>query len=638
MRTPIAGLQNAWFDSENVDDSDLTLEQNYNNLIESGIINNHFGSGVLPNALAQNVLFNSTLTSGLLDGKALSFQAQPSDTNYGNQLQVVLSGSLAAGNRTVKVLIIGLDFQNNLQYDTFTFHTNEAQVTRNHYRAVLTLLLNDFVGQQTQSLNLGGTLVIQETLSFSMSRDCLMISQNVQPNLFFRDFFVSSGGTLSNVLSAALPSYNINSLNIMTGYLQLRSLSDDVSQIGQKFLATTNNIQKITLLMSIVNDVTPTNLTWSGYLNVNLYPLQTTVACSTDITPNLAIDFDPSNIPIVQLSFSYNDFLNNGIVLSSVPQPVDFIFSSTAAATGVAITPNNYYAVTTMRAGISNTDNTQLQFAVGTNSATDTIETLFNGSIWTDVPEEAIWFEIWTDAAKVSDGQAYDNGNGMIIPKTEINPTTQLTVDYSLDQIQFVRNDVYYALAQATIQESEPVQDDRTGNTVLSQKQYVPTIALYNQLGLSNIQNVSDPLIIGTISDENVKSVNSTPLLYNFHEYGMIDNQLVIKVITDTTDGYRYDTGIIELLSELVEGNLISATIVPNTAAPNTAFKIVKSELITMIYGDVNGDGVVDENDLTAIQNVMGYNLNYMPTYAQYITNTTYFIGATSIAWSVVNP
>jgi hypothetical protein len=637
-KTPVSAPQNLWFDAENVDDLDLTLEQNYNNLIQAGIRNNHFGSGVLANSLLPNVLFNSTLANGLLDGKAISAQNQPSDPNLGNQLQVQLSGSLAAGNRTVKVLIVGLDFQSNLQYDALTFHTNETQFTSAHYTKILTIFLNDFIGSEVQSLNLGGTLLISEASQFTLSRDCVMVSQDYQPNLFFRDFFVSSGGTLVNALSAALPSYNISNLGITTSYSSLRALveNDVSSQIGQKFQATTNNIQKITLLMAVVNNTTPSNLQWSGDLIVSLYPLQTSVSCPSDIAPSSAINFDPTNIPLVQLSITYASLMQSGIVLNGIPQPVDFIFSNTSVGSGLTITPNSFYAITVKRAGSAST--CQLQFAVGTNSATNTIETLFNGTTWTNVPQEALWFQVWTDAAKVSDGQAYDNGNGMIIPKTITNSLTGLTTDYSLNQLQFVSSNIYYALAQATVQDSAPVQDEITGNNVDSNQQFVPSITLFTQAGLANIQNVSNPLIIGTISDENIKSPNTTPLLYKFHEYGIVNNELVIKVITDTTDGYRYDPSIIELVSELVEGNLGNATITPNVSNPNLSYRVVKGELITMTYGDVNGDGIVNEEDLLAIQSLMGYNLNSIPTYNGYVSDTNTFVNATAITWSVVNP
>jgi hypothetical protein len=641
MRIPVSALQNIWSDSQNVSDTNLTLEQNYNNQIQSGIINNHFGTGVLPDALTQHILFDSSLATGLLDGVAISPQAQPTDNNDGNQLQVSLTNSQATGTRTVKVLIIGLDFQSNLQYDTFVFNKNESQFSSKHYTTILTIMLNDFTGISSQSFNLGGEIVISEANPLTLSRDCKMIAQDTAPNLFFRDFFVSSGGTLTNVLSAALPSYNINTLNITTGYSQLRSLveNDVSSQIGQKFLASTNNIQKITLLMAVSSAGNPNNsttLVWTGDLLISIYQLQSTVSCITDITPNLAIDFDPSNVPLAQLSFNYNSLLNNGIQLNTVPQPVDFIFSNTLVGSGLVITPGNYYVVTAKRAGSD--DTCQIQFAVAVNSSSTTRETLFNGSVWTDIPQESLWFQVWTDAAKVSDGQAYDSGHGVVVPKTQENLTTGITQDYVLNQIQFVRNDLYYALLQATTTQSVPVQNEKTGNNVNSEQQFTPSISLLNINALSNIQSVSGPLILGTITDQNVKAFSSGNLILNaaFHEYGMVNNQLVIKIITDSTDP-RYDQNIIELVSELVAGNLNGAQIIPNTANPNFFYRISKAELIEMIYGDVDGNGVIDNNDILVAQQLINSNLNLIPSYNQYVDQTTLFISDISLTWQIMN-
>lgn len=638
MRIPVSAPQNIWFDSEDVDDSDLTLEQDFNNQIQTGIINNHFGSGILPDTLNQVILFDSNLATGLLDGKPISAQAQPADNQYGNQLSVALTGSMAAGTRTVKVLIIGLNFEQNLQYDALTFHTNETQITSQHYVSVLTILFNDFIGSASQSFNLGGRIVISDTAPVTLSRDCVMVAQNYQPNLFFRDFFVSSGGTIGNVLTAALPDYNINTLNIATGYLQLASIvENDVStQIGQKFLTTTNNIQKITLLMSVgASAGTPNNFVWTGDILVSVYPLQSTVNCSTDITPQLAIEYDPSGVPIAQLSFNYSSLLNAGIQLSTVPQPVDFVFSNTPLGAGTAIISGNYYTVTVKRAGSAN--NCQIQLAVGANSSTTMWQTVFNGSTWTDIPSQSLWFEVWTDAAKVSDGQGYDVGHGIVIPKTNENPLTGATQDYVLNQLPFNGNETFYALLQAVSQQSTPVQDERTGNPVNSEQQFVPSVSLLNINALNNIQGVSDPLVVGTIWDQNVKvySAYNSTLSAAFHEYGMVNNEIVIKVVTNTTDGYRYDQNIIELVAAIVEGNLNGAMFTPNAANPNLFYKVAKAELITMLYGDVDGNGIINQNDLLLAQQLLNSNLNVFPSYQQYIVQTTYFVQDSNLAWTI---
>lgn len=637
-RIPVSAPKNIFFDSQDVDDDDLTTEQNFNDQIQSGIINNHLGTGVLPDALIQHVLFDSSLANGLLDGKPINAQAQPTDNNFGNQLEIELSNSNAAGKRFVKVLVIGLDFQNNLQYDTFSFHKNEKQISSKHYKIILSIMFNDLVGAVSQSFNLGGKVVIREANPLSLSRDVIMIAQNKEPNVFLRDFFVASG-TLASTLIAALPSYNVDNLNINISYKQLRSIveNDVSSQIGQKFLSYTNNIQKISLLLSVINNAVPSNLIWTGDLIVSIYQLQTTLDCPTDVVPQLAIDFHPSNIPLAQLSVNYGSLFNNGVVLNTVPQPVEFIFSNTPVGSGMLISPGNYYAVTIKRAGSA--DTAQIQLAVGNNTATDTRETLFNGSVWVDVPEESLWFEVSTDAAKVSDGQAYDTGHGIQVTKTTIDPTTELTVDYVLDKIPFVRNDVYYALVRANTKESVPVQDERTGNPIDSIQQFVPSVSLLNATSLANIQGATSPLTIGAISDKNIKIYNSAiaTLSAAFHEYGMAQNQIVIKVVNDPSDGYRYDLNILELVSEIVNGNLNGAKFIPNISNPGVYYRVAKAELIDMIYGDVNGDGIVDNADLLAAQILAGTDLNFAPTYSQYLSLTSLFVNDTPITWHIIN-
>lgn len=640
MRIPISTPKNIWFNARNVDDEDLTLEQQHNEQNQAAIVNNQFGSGVIPEALLPHILFDSATITSLLDGKALFPQAQPSDNNLGNQLEVELSGSKAAGKRTVKVLVIGLDFQNNLQFDALTFNRNELQTTSKHYRSLLMLMTNDLIGVNGQSFNLGGRVIVRETSPIELSRDCKMIAQDTQPNLFFRDFFVGAGTTLVGVLSAALPSFSVDSLGITSGFKQLRSIveNDVSSQIGQKFLASTNNVQKITLLLSVVNNLTPNNLVWTGDLLISIYQLQSMVACPSDIVPQLAIDFDPSNVPLAQLSVNYTSLLNAGVVLNTVPQPVDFVFSNTGVGSGLLITPGNYYAVSVKRAG--SPDTCQIQLATGVNTSSIQRETLFNGNIWTDVPEESLWFQVWTDAAKVSDGQAYDAGHGVQVPKVQIDPTTQLTKDFSLGGIQFVRNDVYNALLQADTEQLVQIQDERTGEPVFSQQQFVPEITLLNALGLANIQNVDAPLVLGTITDQNVKAFNpAAPVLTAaMHEYGMVGNQIVFKVITDPTDGYRYDQNIIELVSELVEGNLNGAKFTPNVANPSVFYRIARAELLTLKYGDIDGNCVIDTNDLLISPILVGTDLNTIPTQNQYITNITPFVNDANLIWQLIDP
>ena len=624
-RNPVSGIKNIWFDSQQVDNTDLTLEQNFNDTIESSTISNHIGTGILPEVLVQNILFDSDLASGFLDGTVVETQNQPADNNFGNQLEITLSNSVARGRKAVKIGIIGLDFESNLQYETFYFRNNETQIGRKHFAKILTILFNDFLGNPDLSFNLGGRIVIKEAKPLSLSRLPVMVAQDVQPNLFFRDLFLDGFLSLTSFLQSALPLYNIDSLNIYTSELDNKILlSNDVtSQIGEKFLATTNNIQKISLLLSVRNLVVGSedDLAWNGDLVVSIYPLQSDVTCSTDIAPNLPIDFPPYNIPVAQISINYNTLRDTGVILDSVPQPVDFVFSNSPIAAGNVLIPGAYYALAIKRSGSAN--KCDILISVGSNLIPESRITTFTGSLWVDLPEEQLWFKVWNDAAKISDGQAYESGHGIIIPKTILDEASQSTIDYSKEGIQFVGNDIYRAVVAATTEETVPVPDQRTGNPILSRQQFVPKISLLNTIDIINLEKASEPLVIGAIVDKNTKFFDSVQSIIKSKLYSasLVGDELLIKIITDQTDTSRYDTDITDLQSHLVLGDFEGAKIIPNADEPSIYYRIANARLCSMVLGDVNGDGVVTIEDLNLLNEFLNYDLTLGPP-----VNTEYSI------------
>lgn len=616
-RAPVSVQRPIWYDAQQVDNTDLSAEQLANQTIESSIIDNHVGDGVLPEVLVQNIIYNSADAVGYQDGLAIFPQSQPTDNNLGNQLSINLTGSTASGKRQIKICIIGLDFQSNLQYEIFYFEKNETQISRRHFTKVLVLLFNDFIGDPNLSFNLGGQIVITETNPMTLSRDVIMLAQDQQPNLFFRDFFLDSSISqlsLQAMLQAAMPLYNVLDLNIFTAPLDnLPLLSGDVTtQIGEKFVATTNNIQKVTLLLSVQNLSVgqQSNLVWTGDIVVSIYPLQTSIDCPTDFLPNLPIEFSPFNIPLGQISYNYNSLLAAGIVLDSVPQPVDFVFSNSPVANGSLMAPGQYYAVTIKRAGAAN--QCDILVAVGGNIIPNSRITTFANTLWVDVPDEQLWFRLWTDAAKLSDGQAYDAGNGVTIPKTTIDHTTQATIDNVFGGQEFVGNDIFSAVLAAVTQDSVPVPSQNTGNPVDSRQQFVPQVDLLNTIDLTNLENSSNPLVLGSITDKNIKLFNPGALNITAPLFSatMAGDELLIKVVDDPTDTVRYSTQVIALASYLLNGALVSAQFTPDSSAPFTSYRIARAQLCSMIIGDVDGNGIIDENDLALLNDYIGYNLN----------------------------
>lgn len=637
-RTPVSASQNIWFDAQQVDDTDLSLEQDFNNAIDSSMVNNHVGTGVLPEALVQNIIFDSSLVSTFLDGVAISPQNQPTDNNYGNQLEIELTGSNAAGKKSVKICVIGLDFESNLQYETFYFKNNELQIGEKHFTKVLTLLFNDFIGDSTLSFNLGGRVTIKEAKPVTLSRSPIMVAQDVEPNLFFRDFFLDGSTSLHSLLESALPLYNVDTLDIFLAMKENKFLlnGDVTTQIGQKFIAYTNNIQKVTFLLSIRNlDIGhETDFVWNGDLVVSIYPLQSSIECASDIAPNLPIDFAPSNIPLAQISVSYTTLLDAGILLDEVAQPVDFVFSNSPIASGNILVPGSYYAATIKRSGSAN--KCDILIASGADRVVNSRITTFTGSLWVDIPEEDLWFRIWTDAAKVSDGQAYESGHGIIIPKVDQDPDSLATIDFSQKNIQFAGNDVFRAVLSATTLENTPVPDERTGNPVFSRKQFVPQIDLLNTIDITNLEVASEPLIIGAITDKNRKFFDSISSTINSKLYSatLANNELLIKIIDDPTDAGRFDTTVIGLQTNLLNGDFEGAKIIPDAGTPSIYYRIASAKLCSMILGDVNGDGIIDTDDLDLLNSYIGYNLNSgLPLNTSIVTDsvtTTYTNGYTT--------
>lgn len=616
VRKEVSVIQNKWQDAQRVDQNDLDTEQNRNNEIDAAMIQNHFGSGVLISAPQPRILFDSDLldstqagllAAGNFDGTGLSVASQPSDINLGNQLEVELIDSDAIGMLSVKVAIIGLSFDNLLQMDRFYFHRNEKQLTSKHYKQIFAIFTNDFKGNNNCSRQLGGRLIIKEAESFQLSRDPIMVAQDLEPDIFWRDFKVADLSlSLAQTIQNGIGSeFSVDGLDINTTGLTPRKLApnDVTSQIGQKFLASTNNIQKITLLLGIDKNVTASvedQFDWTGDLVISIYALQTTVDCPTDIIPDLAIDFDPEHIPLAQLSYNQNTLKNYGYVLSDVPQPVDFVFNSTAIGSvvnGGVIKPGNFYAVTIKRSG-SATSGTIFS-ATGKNRIPDSRVTLFS-SVWTDVEEENLWFQIWTDAAKVADGQGYDNGNGILFSKTITDPDTGSLIDNEVGKYPMSdtgENIVNTAVLSAVPEESVSVQDERTGNPVFSRKKFVPSFSFVTETELDSLKSVAEPLIIGCMQDTNPK-IN--PILEKF------------QPLPGLGKGDRFC--IVNPDADLLSLNLLGSKLIPDTNQASVGYKIAKVTYCTDGYGDVNGDGYINSDDVVLATTLIGESYYYEST------------------------
>ncbi len=609
-RKDVSVIHNIWNDAQQVDKKDMDVEQTRGVDTDAGMIVHHFGSGVLLDNAEQAVLFDSdNLTAsqaaieaaGNFDGQGLDAQAQPSDITLGNQLEVDVTGTAAIGRLSIKVCIIGVSFDDELIMDRFYFYANEKQITSNHYKTVLSVFFYDFKGNNNCSRDLGGRIVIREVSSFQLSRDDFSEVQDVEPDLWWRDFKRADQAlSLGATIQAGIGSeFSVDALNINTTGTVDRTLkpNDVVSRVGQKFKAGTDNIQKVTLLLGVRLDGAQAEVDqydWTGDLVINIYPLQTSTNCPTDIVPNLAIDFDPESEPLAQLSFSQTTLEALGYVLTDVLQPVDFVFNTTKLGSGdtSTLTVGNYYAVTLGRAG-ANTSGT-IFMGTANDRLSDSRLTLFSG-VWVDVTNEDLWFQIWTDAAKIADGRGYDEGNGIQYDKTTIDPSTGSTIDNQITNKPFSNTGegiLNIGILQARLEESVTIQDERTGNNINSRQEFVPTFSFIEQAGLDSLRLTTEPLIIGCAEDVNPKQ-NAT----------LIKTQNVAGLAT----GDQFC--VINPDADLLSLNLVGSSLVPNTDCLTKSFRIVEAEFCTDGYGDVNGDGYIDALDIARATTLLGESL-----------------------------
>lgn len=625
-RNPISIIQPRWYDGQRVDQNDMQSEQSRNSGTDAAIVNNHFGSGVLSSSIFPNIIFDSDnltpdqvalLASNDFDGTGISPAGQPSDTILGNQLEVEYSNSdvqgpaKALGRLTVKVLIIGVDFQGNAQYDRFTFTKREKQVTSKHYARVLSIFFVDFLGNDNCSRDLGGKIIIREAQSFQLSRDAISISQDTEPNLFFRDFKISTFSvvpnptvTLYQTLQQGMGSeYTVDSLNINTTYKRDLVLTDVNSKISEKFLAINNNIQKITILLGNYKNSSTTVdkwFDWSGEIIFSIFALQTTVSSPSDLVPGLAIEFDPNPNPIMQFSLNQKGLKELGYVLNEVLQPIDLIFNASqlGSTTNPVIVPGKYYAICINRAGDSSIGT--IFSGSGSNTGTGKSRlSLFNGGVWADVPEEDLWFQVWSDAGKVASGQGYDSGNGIDVEKTAINDVGAV-VDYSLgnnpfsDTGQFTLNT---AIMQAVQTPSNVEQDERTGSPVYSTQQYEPSFNFVTQASLTQLKQTSDPVIIGCARDVNPKTNN---IITGIQKYpGLVKGDKYTVINPD---------------ANLLSQQIIGSKLIPNDNCEGLGYKIYDVILCTDGYGDVNGDGIIDNADIIRVSQLLGESFYYTAT------------------------
>jgi len=616
-----------FYDGQNIVEETLDTEQSAWVGTTANVVDLTSGSGIENEYITQRILFDTSdvpatittlITTQNFDGEPIyptdSFDStvflQPSDSTQGNQLAIEISGSSLDGTPSLKVYIFGQIFDGDFKEEVFTFNSNGEQVTRNYYTNVVAIMTQDFRGNQNTlidgvaSRNNGGRLRIFEALPLRLARDSIMASQSREPNQDYVNFKPATlFETLDTLLDeiAATESLNKADLDINVTSTTTRNLPANTTGVivGEKFQATTNNIQKVTVLLSVVERTLVTageEFDWSGDIVVGIRKLQTTNVCPTATIPENLIEFDPEPSSLAEISFAQTGLEDIGVILSDTAQEVDFIFTQSLLSNPniePTIVPGDYYVVTVRRSGDVSTGTIVLEEAANTDAAATDIDnmrmTVFAQNTWTDVSNSDMWFKIHTDAVRVVDGTAYEDGRQLTSPKVQQNSTTGLEEPYVegdhsfIDVSEDVKN---YMIIQAATEFSDVESHPTTGNAVFSKINDTPSFSVINESTLMTlISGGNKPIILGSAYDNNPVG---NPEITGTTLYPGLMRATTFTLINPPSDVLVY--------------NLVGSVITPNSLEPNLKYRIIKQDLYTDAYGDINKDGDIDISDVTRAQ------------------------------------
>ena len=624
-RLPVGVSRVNFFDGMALTRDDLRDEQNRNVGIDAATEANFFGSGVLGDATSPPIILDTNSLNSqqqaLLDAYSFDGQnvyigtdlLQVSDPVKGVMLAVTLTGVALSGSMSSKVSIIGETFGGSLVHDELVFEENGTQITCGRYRTVMGILLNDFAGNLFGSLSpafadgyhFTGRCVVREAEPMEISPDTLLAWQNLQPDLFFRDFKLGApGDTLWSMLQDIVgASHSAADLGISVASVDQRQLlpNDVTTRIGQKFLVGGTNIQKVSLLLSVLRDnsaIPGQEYQWSGQIVLDLHALQTTVDCPVKPVPDNLEDFDPDPTILAQLSLNVSDLARQGVVLDGYARKVDFVFTDASVADPSLspIVEGRYYVLTVGRAGNANVGTLLLEEAV--HSAPNGYMVVFDGEQWVNVYESDMWFEVHGDYVKVADGIAYEDGIGVEVPRLT-EDASGVEVPNFLGPVSFAttaRNADNFIIVEVQSVYSDNEQDPRTGNSLPSRVAPAPSISSDTATDFQDLLNSNvAPVVLARARDGNPRS------------------NLPTIVGTTVLPGAVYGDSMQVLVpnADLLSNNVVGSILFPD-AAGSFEYRITSAIVYQDAYGDVDGDGEITLDDLAMVSAWMpdGYDLS----------------------------
>lgn len=644
-----------FFDGQRVTETDLDIEQIHHRGITSNIIVDFHKSGVVKDRIFDSRILLDTkhpdkysesdsenisrevIQAGAYDGRAIQVDRQPSDTVYGNRLEVSAKNLSVGGRVSAKVLILGLKYSSiktggELCFEIIEFDKNQVKLSRNYYIKVISVFFNNFSGGYGRtevsagrsSLDTSGDLgsfVIRESEPLKVFARTASFEQIESPNIGLVNFITSSTTkSIEEEFKLALgTTYNFQEL-----YFELSSskdflfepYADQTISYGQKFLASTNNIQKVDLLLFVKEDPDAdvgSEHNFSGELVFSIHKLRDDISCLTDPSPNNLLDFDPNPSPLAEVSYSQEDLEDMGIKLTSDPQIVSIDFSNTLIADpniDPTIESNSYYAFIVSRRGgnkrgtigvpagffkasrkKSNGQDLDPEERFGRQDHR-LIEYDPENSSYVDYHDLSMWIIIHSDTVEVTSGSAYSNdGFPISLPKVrDYVGSTKIPMfikDIPLSNVAY--GDKNYLTLYREDKFVSPSTHPRTGNFVNTKIEDSPSFSMLTESEL-NSELESGPIILGRITDFNTRDAEA------------------IDGTAEKPGQYGRDyVTIINPSTELLTSNLIGRIFVPDTECScNSRYKIIGSECISVPVGDLNNDGDFDSEDISLLLELVG--------------------------------
>ena len=405
------------------------------------------------------------------------------------------------------------------------------------------------------------------------------------------------------------------------GSISFSANADSTISYGQKFLSYSNNIQRIDLLLAVIEDTSvpaEQKFDWSGDLVISIHELSSEPKCSTDAIPDDLINFDPELSPIVEMSFSQADFEGLGFVLNDTSQLISFNFAGTLIADpqiSPSVQTNKYYAFLISRRGDNRTGTILLEkgFDKVTKKNLDgvpltTIEefskqqskfTEFdpNTQRYIDDSSSSLWYIVHSDDVEVVNGTAYsDDGFAITLEKTEdfIGNSEISKFERHISLANISSDAKNYVVLSHSEKFTTPRAHPRTGNRTFTRIEDTGLISIVDATGLTDLLENSTPLLLAKVIDQNVRDAQS--ITGEADKPGIILPDRVI---------------IIDPSTELSTSNLIGRIFIPDTNCQCTArYRIGKVECNIIKTGDLNDDGDITNADLSLLLNIVGNTIN----------------------------